>query len=170
MSKARTNRYARIVEVKSYVEPLIERLADGTLRWRERPNFEAIGRKMGCTGTTVANIVTGLFGEVKVPKSAKDLVKRAREAAHADAVERRLDDASERLTVLTGSVTALGKKLDEISSYLMQSRVDKFVPIVRRVLSNQMEDRKERLTVAVTNGHVEPQQNEGQDGVRSVVA
>ena len=150
-TKAKLNSYARVVEIKKQLEPLIERFPDGTARWRERPNMAAIGRAIGCSNGTVQNIVTGLFGTVTMPE--RERAKPPAEAKRPRNIDERIDrleslgEAS--LAALREVVTVLTSlRKGQLARELSEVDTERLRVIVKALMDTEREAKP-------ANGHAE---------------
>lgn len=118
-----------VLRIERELGPLVERLPDGSVRWKRRPNLSKVARDLGCSAATVHNIVAQLFDRPDMPPSRTTLarIKRAkrvlaRRAEQAREVEQTPAAISLRLAAVTKRLTAvedtLAKVLDGVEALM----------------------------------------------------
>lgn len=50
------------VKIKEVLDPMLRKRDDGKLQWIKQPPIDELARKVGCSRTTVQNIILSLYG------------------------------------------------------------------------------------------------------------
>lgn len=50
------------VKIKELLDPMLRKRDDGRLQWTKQPPLDELARKVGCSRTTVQNIILSLYG------------------------------------------------------------------------------------------------------------
>lgn len=116
-----SKRYTWVLKIERELAPLVERLPDGSTRWKRRPNLAKMARELGCSVATVHNVVAELFGRPERPPSATTLArveraKRAleRRAAQARAAEQTPAAINLRLARMERAIDAILSRVDAL--------------------------------------------------------
>lgn len=116
-----SKRYTWVLKIERELGPLVERLPDGSTRWKSRPNLAKMARDLGCSVTTVHNVVAELFGRPERPPSATTLArveraKRAleRRAAQARAAEQAPSALNLRLARMEHAIDVILSRIDAL--------------------------------------------------------
>lgn len=116
-----SKRYTWVLKIERELAPLVERLPDGSTRWKRRPNLAQLSRDLGCSVATVHNVVAELFGKPERPPSATTLArveraKRAleRRAAQARAAEQAPAALNLRLARMEHAIDVILSRVDAL--------------------------------------------------------